>query len=251
MGSTTVLINNQMACRMLDFLQGASPPNFFTTGCMTVLIGDNGFGMAKRESMSSFATGMRQLLAQWGTLTHADRLSRIQSALNNVLAPSMPPVTVRENKTFSPYQLGQFDYSSWSVDISSNALGGNMDEDRMKQLVDTAYHEGRHAEQWWNVAQFSADKGQTALEIADGIGIPESVAYAATVHRAGTGTSEHVMGESVHASVYGDRGRYRNDVLSSISTSNPLIYDQYRALPEEQDAWHQGGWAAAFFELAR
>src|SRR5688500_7086843 len=38
LGSTTVLINDKMACRMADCLQGMGPPNFFYMGSPTVLI---------------------------------------------------------------------------------------------------------------------------------------------------------------------------------------------------------------------
>src|SRR5690242_10660261 len=42
LGSTTVLVNFQMACRMLDILQGLGPPNPFMIGMVTVEIGDVG-----------------------------------------------------------------------------------------------------------------------------------------------------------------------------------------------------------------
>src|SRR5262245_39435849 len=68
LGSTTVLINNQMACRMGDILQGVGPPNPVMMGSPTVLIGDVGFGMGRQGAKATFAAEGRSLLDRWDTL---------------------------------------------------------------------------------------------------------------------------------------------------------------------------------------
>src|SRR5262245_42229635 len=66
LGSTTVLINNRMACRVGDILQGAGPPNPFAMGAVTVLIGDAGFGMGAPATMAAYGAAMRNVYANWG-----------------------------------------------------------------------------------------------------------------------------------------------------------------------------------------
>jgi uncharacterized Zn-binding protein involved in type VI secretion len=237
MGSTTVLINNQMACRLGDILQGLGPPNVFIRGCPTVIIGDNGFGMARANAKERFAASMKKLLQDWDQLTPADRLDTVKIALNRVSPQSMPKVEVFENASLLPGTLGQFDFSSWSIQINPDFLSGAMDESVMGRLTNTAYHEGRHAEQWWNAAQYRAAGGTSSGDITNETGMPQPVADAAVASPAPGGTSENAMGESVHESVYGGGRDHRNAVLTSIDKG---AYNQYRALPEEEDAWREG-----------
>ena len=54
MGSMTVLIDNQMSCRVTDMLMGAGPPNPIMVGDTTVLIGNPGFGLADPANLAEF-----------------------------------------------------------------------------------------------------------------------------------------------------------------------------------------------------
>lgn len=236
MGSTTVLINNQMACRVSDILQGAGPPNSFVMGEFTVLIGDVGFGMADPARIAAFAEAMRDIYENWDSMTPEERLAAMQAALNNALPPGMPPLTLNPT-ALDPNTYGQLDYTPWNVDINQDLLNGPMTEDRFATLTNTIYHEGRHGEQWYNAAQYRAGQGESATDIATNMGVPQNVAEAAVQDPAPPGTSEGAMGEAVNTSVYGNRGDYRERVLGD---NSPEAYDQYRALPEEEDAWRQG-----------
>lgn len=236
MGSTTVLINDQMACRMADILQGAGPPNPVAIGEPTVVIGDAGFGMAKAEVKEAFADDGLELLRQWDFLTTDERLTEIERMLNRTRPPGMTLVLVQEVQ-LAPRDFGVFNYTNWSVDLNSDILNGKMDESRMSELLNTTYHEGRHSEQWWNVAQLRAGLGDSASQIQSLMSIPSEVAVDAAKHPVVGGTSEGVMGESVYTSAYGDRAAYREKVLSFADSES---YDQYRALPEEEDAWRHG-----------
>lgn len=248
LGSTTVLVNSQMACRMGDILQGVGPPNMFIRGCPSVIIGDNGFGMAKTSAKEQFAAAMKKLLNEWDTIAPSDRLAAVQAALNSVLPQGMPPVKVREKRSLPAGTLGQFDFGSWSVDMSPDVLSAAMDDEAMGQLTNTAFHEGRHAEQWWNTAQYRAADGTAAGQITAELGIPQPISDAAVAHPALNGTSESAMGQSVHESVYGTGRDYRNRILAPTTRG---AFNQYRALPEEEDAWLAGDDAEQVFLNSR
>jgi hypothetical protein len=79
--------------------------------------------------------------------------------------------------------------------------------------------------------------------------VPTDVADAAVNHSAFQGTSEGAMGKTVFISVYGFRGTYRAGVLKRLKS--PDGYAQYRALPEEEDAWRHGDDAEVFFRTQR
>ncbi len=247
LGSTTVLINNRMACRIGDILQGAGPPNPFAMGCPTVLIGDAGFGLRTPAVMAAFAAAMRQVYENWDSMTPGERLAAMQAALNAALPPGMPPLTLRPSP-LDPDTLGQLDFQTWSVDINRDMLAGSMTEERFAELTNTVYHEGRHGEQWFNAAQYRAAQGQSADQIAREMGIPQSAAEAAVRNPAGPGTSEGAMGESVDTSVYGDRAAHREQVYNDMDNGVEGSYERYRALPEEEDAWRQGDAAEDAFQ---
>ncbi len=247
LGSTTVLINDQMACRMGDILQGLGPPNLIFSGEPTVIIGDLGFGMANPKLKSSFATACRSLLMDWDTYTVPERLDRIQTALHAVLPAGMPPLLVEENFLLQARFFGQFCFQDWAIHINPSLLNGGMDEDRMARLVNTAYHEARHGEQWWTVAQHRAAQGESSQQIESRMQVPTDVADAAVNHSASQGTSEGAMGKTVYISVYGFRGVYRAGVLKRLNTTEG--YTQYRALPEEEDAWRHGDDAEILFRV--
>jgi|KBSMisStaDraftv2_1062788.scaffolds.fasta_scaffold167304_2 uncharacterized Zn-binding protein involved in type VI secretion len=242
LGSTTVLINFQMACRMGDILQGLGPPNPFLLGMMTVHIGDLGFGLASAPNMSRYATAMRALFKNWASMTANQRLAAMQAALNSALPPGMPQLTLQP-AALSATTWGQLDFANWQVQVNQAMLQGPMTEDRFANVTNTIYHETRHGEQWWNVAQHQAANGTPANTIASNMGIPQSVATAAASNPAPTGTSQGAMGEAVNDSVYGSRSAYRESVLSDPTNQ----YQEYRALPEEEDAWRQGDAAEQAF----
>ena len=56
LGSMTVMINNQMACRVLDMLVAAGAPNLIlaASGCRTVQIGDIPFGLAMQSAIDDY-----------------------------------------------------------------------------------------------------------------------------------------------------------------------------------------------------
>jgi hypothetical protein len=82
--------------------------------------------------------------------------------------------------------LGGFVRSLWVIAIDIRAFSkrnvtkvGDLNQDEVAEIVNTIYHETRHAEQAFKVAQMKAKEGKNALEIETGMGIPASVAEAA------------------------------------------------------------------------
>jgi uncharacterized Zn-binding protein involved in type VI secretion len=236
LGSTTVLVNFQMACRMGDILQAAGPPNTFAMGHVMTLIGDIGFGLGSQAAMNAFALAARDVIDNWDSLSPAERLQALQDALNDSLPPGVPPFNLSSSE-LPDRTMGEFDYQTWTMEVNEDLLNSSLTDDQAAELVNTVYHEGRHGEQWYNGAQYRAGQGQSAEQIENETYVPQHVAESAADNPAYPGSSESAMGESLDTSVYGDRGEYRGDVLGDDSDEG---YEQYRALPEEEDAFNQG-----------
>jgi hypothetical protein len=112
----------------------------------------------------------------------------------------------------------------------------------MAELTNTIYHEGRHGEQWFCAAQSQAAAGVPPSVIAKQMKLPAAVTANAAMNPARPGTSEGEVGNAVDTSVYGPRAEHRQAVLTDLNQAQPKngTYEQYRALPEEEDAWRQG-----------
>ncbi len=242
LGSTTVLINDKMACRKTDILQDTGPPNRFSEGDEMVIVGDDGIGMARSEAADRYGRAMRRIYENWDNMTPKERIRAMEKALNDSLPKEMPDLIIQ------PVDLedatGQLDFDEWAVSVERDMFEGDMDEDRFARLSNTIYHEGRHGEQWYRSAQYRAGEGYSAENISADMDVPQYVAESAHDNPAYAGSSEAALGETVYNSAYGDRRDYRAGVLGDYSEQG---YDNYYALPEEQDAFTQGDGAEESF----
>jgi hypothetical protein len=98
------------------------------------------------------------------------------------------------------------------------------------------YHEARHSEQWFRMARNRAGLGATAADIASVMSIPQWVADLAVLNPIRECNPAEFEAEQWYQSIYGADAAHRNAVLGDIDNR----YDEYRALPEESDAWGTG-----------
>ncbi len=83
--------------------------------------------------------------------------------------------------------LGSFSRVTWTINFNPSAFSnrsgvskvGDLNQAEVAEIVDTAYHESRHSEQYFRIAQMLAGQGKKADEIKTGMSIPKSVADAA------------------------------------------------------------------------
>ena len=237
LGSLSVMINHQMAVRMGDILIGAGPPNVVASGCTKVLIGDIGFGLADRANMDEFCKEFAELVAEWGSLTPQERQDRLEEIINRQLGKSGVPQQSVAGSASHAAGNAQYDYPSGTLEISQAQLNSPaLSAGGARQLANALYHEARHAEQWHLMARHAAGQGRSAAQLASSMGITPGMAQAAATNPL-TGTSpQGNLAQTGYESVYGSRGQSRNAVLDDINNR----YDEYRALPEEQDAWNTG-----------
>lgn len=245
LGSMTVLINDQMATRVGDVLTGAGAPDPVQSGATHTLIGDLGFGLADPANQAEFCADMCALQKAWDGMTAAERQTALSDAINKQLGKSGVPQVDINPTSFPRASLnGQLNFEDWALEINDNLLNkSSLSDAEMHSLGNTVYHEARHGEQWYAMAQAHAStRGMTAEQLAQTMSIPEDVAAEAMAHPASGTTPFAVLGRTMYNSVYGPRRTYRNDVLNALAQPgrSQQTYDQYRALPEEADAWRTG-----------
>ncbi len=244
MGAMTVLFDNQMAVRMGDMLVGVGPPNTIMGGEPTVMIGDPGFGIADPANIQEFCADFKALMANWGNLTPEERKAELERIINKQLSKSGTPNVGVDSVPLDPSRSGELNFENWKLDINESLLNSNsMSPAQSSDLANTIFHEGRHAEQWFGVAQSQAAGGAGPAAISSATGLPANVASAAAANPLAANSSPNaVLGEATNRSVYGAGRPNRDGVLNKLS-SDPADadnYQKYRALPEEQDAFKTG-----------
>jgi hypothetical protein len=215
-----------------------------------------------------------QVIDQWATLATAEaRRDKLVELVNERLtAAGVPAVTTEFDANEN--NAGSFNFPTWTMRIGRRRLGAeSISEADARDTADTVYHEARHTEQWFRMAQLRASQGLTADAIATELGIQPRIATAA-VGAPRLTPMQALIAQGWWDSVYGSGGDQRNAVLREVDaaatarsqaeaahTADPTAATQaaldranarfdrafaaYQNLPEENDAWATGPLAAA------
>lgn len=146
-----------------------------------------------------------------------------------------------------------FSFKTWSITFGRPLCGDcAMTYKMLIDCANTVYHESRHCEQWFRMAQgvasgpeyisnqdlfvrFQQDISRTAANINKRMGIETSAATAAVTNCKNIPVSKFDI-QKWWRSIYAVRAKHRGEVLTHIQ----VRYNQYRELPEEVDAWRCG-----------
>jgi hypothetical protein len=243
------MIGGAMAVRVGDQLIGAGGPNSVVRGQANVLIGDIGFGLANPANMDEFCKDMAALFQKWSgppPMTQQQREQALSDAINKQLAKSgVPTQSVVGSSALTP---GNAQYWNGVLEVSQQELNAaSLTSQEAAQLANRVYHEGRHAEQWFLMAQQRAAQNMPVSQISAGTGVTPNMATAAAANPLPAGPSpQQNLASACQQSVYGpntpgnqfNNAAYRNNVLNNNHT--PDGYRKYLALVEEQDAWATG-----------
>lgn len=191
-------------------------------------------GLATDTAQQDFAKDYLGL--DWSKLTTAQQRGQGMVDLINkqLKAAGVPEVTI--NLQDLGGDSGRFSFSNWFIRMDQAFL--EKESHTQKELDDfanTVIHESRHAEQWYNMAQRLAGKGNTADQIETEMGIPAKIAKAAVADPIKDNTAKALVANGWYESVYGSGRDHRRNVLGPTGT-----YEEYRNLAEESDAWRVG-----------
>lgn len=216
---------------------GIADPNAIQVGQRIAIVPRTQVGLDRDGEVQAYIADMQALQQDWPNLTPDQRLERITDALNERLeAAGVPPVRLTVSGSGGG---GVYDFSTHSIEVSSDLLNQpNISTGDLQGLANTVYHEGRHAEQWFDMARLQVARG----EDPSNMGLPQSVIDAArAAPPLDPESQEGRFVASMYESVYGAGGADRNDVLGKLNNGDYSVYELYRALPEEADAWRVGG----------
>jgi len=233
-------------------------------------------GLNVEETGQEFGEEVQtEVIDEWASLETAEaRRDRLVELVNERLeAAGVPPVT----PAFDPNEnnAGSFDFPTWRMLIGRGRLGADsISEADARDVADTVYHEARHTQQWFRMAQLRAGQGLSAAAITAELGIPARIAALARAAPLARGSMDAVIAQGWWDSVYGSGSAHREAVLAELdraatarrnaeaaheANATPATeaaleranerferaFAAYQNLPEENDAWATGPLAAA------
>jgi len=237
---------------------------------------NEGLGADKR--MAAFSDRTRSLESSWKSLDEGARLDKLRTAINQQLADAgVPPLEVVSVTTLGTAN-GSLDFPTWAIHINSERLGGALSADQFAALMNTVYHEARHGEQWYSAARYLHAQGLRPSHIHALTGIPMTIIDTVPINTRPMTVAQMSDAKAYFDSVYGVRSSARNATFSESATNalarklatltidsleaNPnttpanlaaakthlndllgrgeILYETYRQLPEEVDAFATG-----------
>ena len=166
-------------------------------------------GLGRLSSLEHFATQIRDVQAKWPSFaTPDDRVKEVGKATNAELKSAEVPEFLVVDKEPMEFK-GFFSPREWKFVLSEELVssGTLLDKDAA-ELANTALHEGRHAEQQFLAARFSAGVGKKdAVGIQAEQKIPRVIADAAVAKKfdATTDAATKTLGKQMFKATVTDR----------------------------------------------
>lgn len=203
--------------------------------------------LSEADVMSAFAQDCVEIYRNWQRETPARRRSAIQDAVRTATRSTSLPDFAFFFKEMAPHMGGHFDAQNWRLDINTlkSDVHGLSQADFVS-FCSVLYHEARHGEQWYRCVQ-GVLAGELTNPWLDGVNVKPAhvgtnmyIPLQIVQHAEARGTvswnkykNELPVG-SWFDSIWGVNRDHRGTVLAHLQT----MYVQYRALPEEVDAWN-------------
>jgi hypothetical protein len=205
-------------------------------------------GLAEQAEVETYTGEARTVIegVDWPMLTVEERADAILAKVNDRLTAAGVPVVGKVVQALGANEYGRFAFSLWSIRVNQDLLANaTLTTAQAADLADTMYHEARHAEQWYRMAQLLSGQGKTSAEIASTMGIPARIATIAFGDPIDEDSMEALIADGWFQSVYGTGSARRARALGPRGT-----YQEYRNLPEETDAWRVGSSVTAEYTAA-
>ncbi len=187
-------------------------------------LGKKDTGLARRVSLTRFVDAAHDLEPEWPKLDKVKRGDRFGEAANVELKAAGVPEVGTVVKPLPGRTLGQFDFVPWDLDLDDAAFDEpTIDRESMSGMAETVFHESRHAEQWFRMAQVQAGQGKTAPELVGEMGIPQAVADSAVQAKLSGEGQDVEEGKAWQASVYGADAAHRQQVYADLDAHSTAL----------------------------
>lgn len=213
---------------------------------------DSGAGLNNRKAAKRYIQSTEQLRRSWQKLSPEQRAKGLAACVNNQLKAIGVPGCEAKIKEISPTS-GSFNLANWRINVDRRLVGKpTISRGKLKHVVSSFYHEGRHSEQVFRIARLLAGQGRDPIYIAHTMDIPFGVAKAAAKKPMSPSSPEAIATKKWYNSIFGKDAAKRQELLRArdawvkAATSDKgnstqalgaiLAVTAYKGLPEEVDA---------------
>jgi len=192
----------------------------------------SGGGLAETAPLETFAQAAVAYCRDTG---NADKLltdftvhmmGKINEALKAIPSEECPHSFV------STGTMGSFSGGTFSMLVNTSDFtkrpgitkASQLNQGEIAEIIDTIYHEARHAEQYYRVARVLAGKGKSAAEIAQVVGIPNTIAAKAFANPLNADSSNAaIISEAELWQPFIGRGEYSTGYKSTVANLRDAI----------------------------
>lgn len=190
-------------------------------------------GLAHPDAIDDFVAQMKAVEAGWDAKKPEEKTAHFQSVIDARCAAAGMPAPTIELMPAGGGRNGEFNAKSWSLGMTAKTL-----EKPLAETAGTAYHETRHAQQFFLIAKHIA---KTNIQPPPHDQIPSRILTAAKAAQLASpmSTAEEAEAKLYHTSVYGAGHAQRNRTLTALATHTPDRLLQTGADFTKANARHQ------------
>jgi hypothetical protein len=227
-GVAAVATESDVLLAALRAAQDHADKHFGSQSLGALTQGSNASNVLSDRAMSAeigaYGRAFKAVQAQWETLEADRRRESLQQLVGAQLQRSgVPAVVIRTDITGSAGNAS-FGFANWELIVDEATMKWpTLNDADAKELAETVCRRGRHAEQWFRMAQLLAADGMSAQRIRDRMGIPGKVAAAAVADRLQPGDRRRAYASELYDSVYGEKSQARQTVLGALDAAGAML----------------------------
>jgi hypothetical protein len=182
-------------------------------------------GLGAKVAITRFLQAARDVKKNWTALgTASKRAKALGKAANEELKKAGVPVCRIRVKRLGPNTAGELSFSRWRLDLDRSLFRKRtVSEEKLIEAATTVYHEARHAEQWFRMAQLLAARRKSTGYIKRKMSIPYRIARAAKRSPLPSTSPQRAAAGQWYKSVYGTKARHRSRVYSAMSKATKKV----------------------------
>jgi hypothetical protein len=205
-------------------------------------------GLNSSRIIDQFTKDIKELAKDWSKMTPNERQNKLQISIGKSFDSAGLPNLEIKLKSFPPQLQGQLDFHNWKMYINQNLINDpELSPKEASNLAQTIYHEARHGEQSYRMAELLASKPpdaqkRTPEEIAQklqfsktaGLIIVQKAVQA--VQKDPLSPEQLIQARAWYQSVYG-KDSQRNQVFKNLDSTEQNFFAAEKNFEKASNAY--------------
>lgn len=196
-------------------------------------------GLAELAAIEDFVGKAKQVEAYWTDLkTPNKRAKTLLQLVNDTLGAADVPACNSSLEDLGS-NLGVFDLEKWVIILDEKVVSQEtLTEQEAADVAETVYHEARHAEQSYRIAQRLAGMGKSAKAIATEMKIAAGIASKAFDNPLKAGSMDALIAEGWHESRHGAKAAETEQIMLALYTTRAAFRNANTDFNKAEEAYY-------------